>query len=96
MQDGAVQARLGVARRLRDGFAVERQGFLALAVVGQQVGEVGERLGIIGLERDGLAVVFGGLGEITHLAMGRAQGEPQFGRIRIAGQSRRQQRLRGL
>ena len=96
MQHSAVETRLGVAGRLRDGFAIERQGILVLAVVGQQIGEVGERRGIVGLERDGVAIMFSGLREITQLAMSRAQGEPQFGRFGIAGQSRGEQRLCGL
>ncbi len=78
MKDGAVEFGLCILRLLGDGAGVEILRGLVIAGVGQHVGEVAERGGIVGAQREGFAVMLLGTRCIAQLAPGRAERQPQF------------------
>jgi len=88
MQDGAVHPRLGILGFDLDGLIVQCSRHIPLAFVAQQIGQIGQGQGIVGMADQGRLIMKLGAIEVAALPPGRAQGQLQFGAFGLPGDGR--------
>ncbi len=96
MLDRAVEPRLRVFGIATQGTVIQCQRFFVFAALRNHVGQIGQRRGGAGLERQRAPIKIRGRDCVAQIAHHRAKGEPQLRHIGMARKGRLQNRFCGL